>query len=128
MPCMKRVHRDKEGDGSLVRNQKRIAAVVPRINRLSTAYQPLVNRLSCSSIGLHRVSFVRAFEESFKTVVFDAAVATQDGCFLGEPTRRRPVPHRCPAAPPCAAPPRPARGMSGFWIRKVMVLSYFKRK
>ena len=43
---MKRVHRDKEGDGSLVRNQKRIAAVVPRINRLSTAYQPLINRLS----------------------------------------------------------------------------------
>ena len=24
-----------------------------------------------------------------------------------------------PAAPPCAAPPRPARGMSGFWIRQV---------
>ena len=24
-----------------------------------------------------------------------------------------------PAAPPCAAPPRPARGMSGFWTRQV---------
>ena len=26
---------------------------------------------------------------------------------------------RCPVAPPCAAPTRPARGVSGFWIRQV---------
>ena len=26
----------------------------------------------------------------------------------------------CPAASPCAAPPRPARSMSGFWIRQVL--------
>ena len=29
-----------------------------------------------------------------------------------------PAPPR-PAAPPCAAPTRPARGVSGFWIRQV---------
>ena len=29
-----------------------------------------------------------------------------------------PAPLR-PAAPPCAAPPGPARGMSGFWIRQL---------
>ena len=26
---------------------------------------------------------------------------------------------RCPVAPPCGAPTRPARGVSGFWIRQV---------
>ena len=26
---------------------------------------------------------------------------------------------RCPVAPPCALPTRPARGVSGFWIRQV---------
>ena len=29
------------------------------------------------------------------------------------------------AAPPRAAPSRPARGMSGFWIRQVLNLSVF---
>ena len=116
------------GVGSLVRSQERRAAVVPRINRLSTARQPPVNRLSCSSIGLHRISFVRASGGSFKTVVYDAPGGTRDGFLLGEPTRLRPVlPHRCPAAPPCAAPPRPARGMSGFWIRQVASEQMFKK-
>ena len=27
-----------------------------------------------------------------------------------------------PAASPCAAPTRPARGVSGFWIRKVVII------
>ena len=57
-------------NGSLVCSQKRKAAVVPWvIGRFSTGFQPLVNRLWCSPIGLNRVSFVRASEESFKTVV-----------------------------------------------------------
>ena len=30
----------------------------------------------------------------------------------------------CPASPPCAAPTRPARGVSGFWIRQVVYLEY----
>ena len=44
---------------------------------------------------------------------------------LGEPTRRLLPPRPAPllsAAPPCAAPPRPARGMSGFWIRKIIAV------
>ena len=55
--------------------------------------------------------------------MFDALEGTRVGCLLGEPIRRRPVlpgsaPPR-PAVPPCAAPSRPVRGMSGFWIRQI---------
>ena len=46
----------------------------------------------------------------------------RSGCLLGRPTHRHPIscpaPLR-PAAPPCAAPPRPARGMSGFGLDKL---------
>ena len=48
---------------------------------------------------------------------FDALVTTVDLCFLGEllaPNLARPR----LAAPP-SAPTRPARGVSGFWIRQV---------
>ena len=36
------------------------------------AVKPLVNRTFCSPTGLHRISFVRACEEMFKTVVYSA--------------------------------------------------------
>ena len=42
MPCMKRVNRDKKGDGPLVSSQEQRAIVVPRLNRLSTACQPMI--------------------------------------------------------------------------------------
>ena len=46
---------------TLVSSQERRALVVPRINRWSIAGPPLVvNRWPCSSLGLHRNSFVRA--------------------------------------------------------------------
>ena len=51
-------------------SQQRRALAVPRLNRWSTAGQPLVNRTFCSSTGLHRISFVRACEETFRTVVY----------------------------------------------------------
>ena len=54
---------------TLVNSQQRRALAVPRLNRWSTAGQPLVNRLFCSLSGLHRISFVRACEETFRTVV-----------------------------------------------------------
>ena len=101
---------------TLVSSQGGTAAVVPVINRLST--------VRCvPPMGLHRISFVRASEETFRTAIFDALEGKRDGCLLGEQTRRRPVLPR-PAQPrlaatPCAAPPRRARGMSGFWIRQV---------
>ena len=57
------------------------------VNRWSTGYGvPL--------FGLHGVSFVRASEETFGTVVLDALEALGgkgNGCLLGEPTCRRPV-------------------------------------
>ena len=60
----------------------------------------------------HRISFVRASDEAFKTVVLDVLDGKRDGRLLGEPTRRRPVLPR-PAlprrptyrAPPCPNPP-----------------------
>ena len=56
--------------GTLVNSQQRRALAVPRLNRWSTAGQPLVNRTFCSSTGLHRISFVRACEETFRTFVY----------------------------------------------------------
>ena len=126
MPCMNKVYKDKIGGGLLVSSQGRRAAVVSRKNRLSTADKARVNRGFCFSIGLHRISFFRASEYvGGQTVVFDAPEGKRGGCFLGEPTRRRrPVlpgsaPRPRPAALPCDGPPRPARGMSGFWTRQV---------
>ena len=74
-------------------------------------YQPRVNRLFLSSCGLNRISFVRACEESFRTVVFDALGGERVGCVLGKPTRRRlvlpgPAPPRRPALR-CPEPIRP---------------------
>ena len=43
--------------GTLVNSQQRRALAVPRLKRWSTAGQPLVNRLFCSSTGLHRIFF-----------------------------------------------------------------------
>ena len=58
--------------GTLVNSQQRRALAVPRLNRWSTAGQPLVNRTFCSFTGLHRISFVRACEETFRTVFYSA--------------------------------------------------------
>ena len=87
------------------------------------AHKPGVKCSLCSSIGLQKISFVRASDETFRTVVYDALGGKREGYFLGGPTRRRPVLPRPasprPAVPPCAAPPRHARGMSRFWNRQV---------
>ena len=86
------------GVGTQVSSQERRAAVFPRINRLSTDRQSRV----CSSVGLHRISFVRASEDTFKTVTPDALEGKRAARLLGEPTRRRPV------LPRPALPRRPA--------------------
>ena len=111
------------GVGTLVCSQEWRAAVVPRINRLSTAYQPLVNRGLCSPNGLHRNSLSRASENMFRTIVFDALEGTRDGCVLRQQTRRRPTlpgPPR-PAAPPCATRPYPPVVCPGFGFDKQVV-------
>ena len=84
----------QRGADPLVSSQERRALFVSLINRWSSAF-------FCSSIGLHRISFVRASDETFKSDLFDALGGTRDGCLLGEPIRRRPV-------LPGPAPPRPA--------------------
>ena len=55
------------------------------------AHKPVVNRGFCSSTGLHRIFFVRACEESFRTVVYDTLEGWGDGWLLGHPIRRRSV-------------------------------------
>ena len=66
--------------------------------RKSTVRRPALIRPWCvrvlDSTGLHRISFARVSEESFRTFVFDSLdvlVTKKDGCLLGEPSRRRPV-------------------------------------
>ena len=58
----------------------------------------LVNRGFCSSIGLHRSSFVRTSGETSRRVVFDVLEGKKNGYLMGESTARRPV----------FPPPRPA--------------------
>ena len=82
-----------------------------------------VNCSLCSPIGLNRISVVRASGESFRTVVLDAleargSVVSWANRPVGDPSCSAPP---CPAALLCAALPRPARGMSGFWIRQMNV-------
>ena len=60
-----------------------------------------------SSTGLHRISFVRAFEESFRRAVFGTQLGTRDRCPLGEPNRRHPF-RPGPAWPRRRAVHRPA--------------------
>ena len=104
-----------------VTQNDRTPADKPRINRLLTANTQVANRGVCSSISLHRISFVRASEESSRTVVFDPL----DGKKVvspGEQTRRRPNPPR-PASPRLASsrpvPSRTACDMFGCWTRQV---------
>ena len=82
------------GVGTLVSSQEQRAAVVLRINRLSTVgFVP--------PPGLHTKSFGRASEECFKTAFFDAPAGKRVGIVLGEPFRR-------PVLPSTALPGRPA--------------------
>ena len=61
------------------------------------ACQLVVNRSLCSSVGLHKVSHVRASEESFRRFVFGTLGGTRDGRLLGQPfCRRSALPRRVP--------------------------------
>ena len=111
MSCIKKYTRQ---------NKRRYAGQQPGTKSgRGPADKPVVNRTFCSSTGLNGISIVRASEESFRTVVFDALETKRVCRLLGESSRRRPAPSR-PATPPRAAQPRPARGMSGFWIRQIV--------
>ena len=107
--------------GTLVNSQQRRALAVSQLNRWSTAGQPLVNRTFCSSTVLNRISFVRACEETFRTVVYGTLGGSRDGCLRGRPKcRNLGLPSFAPPHHPlCTAPTRPARCVSGFWTRQV---------
>ena len=79
--------------------------------------------------GLYRVDFVRAFEKTYRTVVFGILeIENERSSFRGRtPPRFRLAPPRCPApprrsGPQHTAPLRPAVGISGFGIRQVRAL------
>ena len=84
------------------------------------ADKPWVNRGFCSSIGLHRVGFVRASRDTPRRVIFDRLGGARDGCLLGEPTRRRPVlPVPAPLRRPAVRrPPDPPVICPGFGLDK----------
>ena len=117
MPCMKRVYRDKNASvhWPAARNEKR-----PSSHRY-IADKPRVNRSLRSSVGLRMLSFIRASEETFGTIVSDVLGRKKAGSVLGEPTlgvRSCQVPLR-PAALLWAAPNRSARGIPGLTIRQI---------
>ena len=55
--------------------------------------------------------------------MYDSLESKREGCLLARSTRRRPVlPSPASlAAPPRAAPTRPARNVFGFWIQQIFV-------
>ena len=57
---------------------------------MGTSRLPL-NRYGVSLLRDSPQTTVRACEETFRTIVFDALGGKRDECVLGEPTRRRPV-------------------------------------
>ena len=110
--------------GTQVSNQERRAAVVPQLSRWSTIGQSLV-------LFLHRFTWDFACsclqrlaeERGLSSIVWwvQGTVASWANRPIG--VLCCPAPPR-PAVPPCAAPSRPARVMSGFWVRQVPPMVY----
>ena len=75
MPYMKRVYKD--GINILVSSLKRNHRPA---NKLA------MNQTFCSSVGLNEISLIRAFEESFRTVVYGALGGKRACLLLGEPS------------------------------------------
>ena len=74
--------------------------------------------------------FVCASEDRSRLCVLDTLEGNRQGCPLAGSSRRHSVlPSPAPlAAPPCAAPTRPARSVSGFWIRQVIMGRSFQQR
>ena len=94
--------------------QRRYSSLQPKTKSdRRPAYKPLLNRASTAcfvlpAVYIRRLSFVRACEETFWTVVFDALGGKRDGRALGKPTRRRPVlPGPAPPRRPTSRRPEP---------------------
>ena len=104
--------RGKIGDGSLVSSQQRRATVVPK---------PSVNRWVFSSAVLNRISFVRASEESSRTVVLHSPEGTgSQGSIVSWANRPTGVPTR--PIPPVICP-----GFGfGKWCSTVLCCTVFQ--
>ena len=98
------------GGGTLVSSQERRALVVLRLNRWF-----------CSSVGLHRNSFVRASGESSRRVLFDGLESKGN---VQTPGRIDPSAPPRPAVSPCAAPLRPMV-CPGFGVDRLFKKSKF---
>ena len=112
MPCMKRVYRDKEVSvhWSAARNEKRFSS-----RWFNAGFVPLPVYIGCRLfvfLGRHPGQLSSNPRRARWTVV---SWAKRPACVS---TRPRPP---GPAPPPCVAPARPPRGMSGFWIRQVYI-------
>ena len=101
------------GDGTLVSSQERRAAVVPRINRVSTAdFVPPSVYIGFALFALPKKSFKTLSSMPWRA---RGSVVSWANRPVGVPSY--PAPPR-PAAPPCAAPPRPLMACPGFGIDK----------
>ena len=103
------------------RNEERPSSRRPRMNRLSTARQPRFVFLHSVYIGFRLFALPKRRSGQLSSMPWKpwramGTVASWANRPVG--VQSCPAPLR-PAAPPCASPPRPARGMSGLWIRQV---------
>ena len=63
----------------------------------------------------------------FRTIVFDALEDTRDGCVLRRnPSASHPAGPAVASRPAARRPTRPARGVSGFWIRLAHRISFVR--
>ena len=109
----------QEGAGPLVGSQERRAAVVPLINRGSNAgFVPPPVYMAFRLFVLLKKRSGQVCSMPWRV---RGSVVSWANRFVGVPFC--PVPPH-PAVPPCAAPTRRARGMSGFWIRQVHIYIY----
>ena len=108
--------RRQKGVGPLFSSQ----VLVSVINRVYTAGQPLVNRWFCFCVGFKYELDCSCFRRVVQDSVPDS-LQNKKGV-VSWPDRPNGVPsYAAPpslAAPPCAAPTRPTRSVSGFLIRK----------
>ena len=75
-----------------VQRQKNVGPIVSSQERRALL-GPRSKHGLCSPTGLHSMSLVRASEETFTTIVFDALEGARVGRLLGEPICRRPGVH-----------------------------------
>ena len=98
------------------------ALLVSAINRLPTAYQPLINRSStarCVPPSFYIGFRLFVLLENHKETCLRYFRECESRLSTGQTVLSAPRPARPRPAVPMCAPTRPARGMSGFWTPQV---------